>query len=615
MTRHLTKEQFWWSLIIAVLTIGLLVLAALQYRWSGEVSDATLMRMRQNLQFSLFSVRDELNREFTTLGRTLEPKNFLSSPDRFRSYEKQVLNWQRTNARPWIIQDIYVWKRSPVGWQIWKFESGNGQFVTVESVPSDLSLLQLFLDSLPHDSAPFPGRNTFGDRRRFFSGDRGPNIPWAIVDHVPALVHPITSNEQTRDREWIVILLNKSAIQSRLLPELAERFFGQEPSYEVSFLESDAGPLLYSTNKNATGAEPIDAGLFVFGPSGFGPGPRTDFGMRRADSSRSNSPPDRTRLMGLMRFDLSSENPGPAGWRVVVRHRDGSLEQAVHELRTKNILLSFGILLILTATTAVLLIYTYRAQRLANMQMTFVTGVSHELRTPLAVISSAAENIADGIVDNKQQLARYGNVIKAQAKQLIGLVEQILLFASSKDKRHQYQIRLLSVDEVIDAALHAASGLLHSERATVERISAPDLPAIQADLTALCHCLQNLIVNAIKYSGPEKWIGIHASANAGEVQIGVEDRGQGIPGSEISHIFEPFYRGRAATEAQIHGTGLGLPIARNIVEAFGGKITVTSEVGKGTTFTIHLPTAGQGAPVTDAALAHDEKLIEEGLKK
>ena len=85
-----------------------------------------------------------------------------------------------------------------------------------------------------------------------------------------------------------------------------------------------------------------------------------------------------------------------------------------------------------------------------------------------------------------------------------------------------------------------------------------------------------------------------------EVQIVVEDRGLGIPPADLPHVFEPFYRGTEAQSQQIHGNGLGLSIVRSIVEAHGGRVTVTSTPGKGSTFTIHLP-AAEGEPAPDAA--------------
>jgi signal transduction histidine kinase len=119
------------------------------------------------------------------------------------------------------------------------------------------------------------------------------------------------------------------------------------------------------------------------------------------------------------------------------------------------------------------------------------------------------------------------------------------------------------------------------------------------DERALSQSLQNLITNAVKYGGEACWIGISAAsrqtARGSEVLITVADRGIGISPDEVKQIFDPFYRSSEARAAQIHGSGLGLPLARSMVEAMGGSITVESRPRSGSSFTIHLP-ASAGAP-------------------
>ena len=127
----------------------------------------------------------------------------------------------------------------------------------------------------------------------------------------------------------------------------------------------------------------------------------------------------------------------------------------------------------------------------------------------------------------------------------------------------------------------------------MEQDVSPDLPKIVGDLSALSQCLQNLITNALKYGDQGRWISIRASEEGSkdhrEIRISVQDRGKGIDRAELHHIFEPFYRAKAALSGQIHGTGLGLPIAKSLAEAMGGRISVTSEIDVGSTFTLHLP--------------------------
>jgi signal transduction histidine kinase len=242
--------------------------------------------------------------------------------------------------------------------------------------------------------------------------------------------------------------------------------------------------------------------------------------------------------------------------------------------------------------------------QMARMQMDFAASVSHELRTPLAVLCSAVDNIADGVVTGREQLAKYGTVIRSQSRQINGLVNQVILFVSTQDGKGRYSLEPLAVSSVVDAAVTGTAELIRKAGFTLEQHVSPDLPKILGDLSALSQCLQNLITNALKYGDHGRWIAIRASAEGGrdhlEIRINVQDRGKGIERSELHHIFEPFYRSPAAVAGQIHGTGLGLPIAKSLAEAMGGRISVTSEVGVGSTFTLHLPVAPQLNVPSDA---------------
>jgi len=235
------------------------------------------------------------------------------------------------------------------------------------------------------------------------------------------------------------------------------------------------------------------------------------------------------------------------------------------------------------------------AVQLAKLQMDFVASISHELRTPLAVIRSAAENIADGVVEGKDQLAKYGAVIRKQSRQMTDLVNQILLFVSTRERTNRYTLKPLQVSEIVNSAMENTAELAREAGFVVEQSVEPDLPYVMGDVLALSRCLQNLIGNAIKYGARDRWVGIRAfrektgSQSQGEVAISVQDRGIGIDKSDLPHIFEPFYRSAVVRAAQIHGTGLGLPLARSIAEAMGGRLTVESKPGVGSVFTLHLP--------------------------
>jgi signal transduction histidine kinase len=233
---------------------------------------------------------------------------------------------------------------------------------------------------------------------------------------------------------------------------------------------------------------------------------------------------------------------------------------------------------------------------LAKLQMEFVASVSHELRTPLAVISSAADNIADGLVSGKEEQKKYGIALQNQSRQMAELVNQILLFAATKDRKVPYASRTIRVSDLVDSAVSNTSDVARNAGFTVQVDLDPDLPPLVGDLSLLSQCLQNLIGNALKYSGESRWIGIRAmveppKANNGsrQVLISVQDRGIGIDSSELADIFQPFYRSAAVTAEQIHGTGLGLSLSRNIAEGMGGRLEVSSQLGIGSTFILRVP--------------------------
>jgi signal transduction histidine kinase len=147
--------------------------------------------------------------------------------------------------------------------------------------------------------------------------------------------------------------------------------------------------------------------------------------------------------------------------------------------------------------------------------------------------------------------------------------------------------------EIIDAVLASTEGLVRAGQFTVERDVPPNLPPIIGERIAVSQCIENLVTNAIKYSRDERRIGIRArvvdAANGQpQVEISVSDSGIGIAADDLPHIFEPFYRSAAVRRAQIHGTGLGLALAKQVAESMGGALTVVSEAGRGTTFTLSL---------------------------
>jgi signal transduction histidine kinase len=238
-----------------------------------------------------------------------------------------------------------------------------------------------------------------------------------------------------------------------------------------------------------------------------------------------------------------------------------------------------------------------RAHRLARQQMDFVAGISHELRTPLSVIESAAFNLDKGVVKNPQQIKSYGTLIRKETGRLTEMIEQVLEFAGVQSGQQRYELLPVRLNSVIEDVLVDSRHLFTEAGFQVEANIAPNLPTVMADQAAIARAIQNLLNNAMKYSGESRWIGLRAETNSlgsGQfVMITVEDRGLGIPDKELPHIFEPFYRGSEARSAQIRGNGLGLSLVKNIIEAHGGQIQAKSKTGSGSSFFLRLPVMNQ----------------------
>jgi signal transduction histidine kinase len=284
-----------------------------------------------------------------------------------------------------------------------------------------------------------------------------------------------------------------------------------------------------------------------------------------------------------------SEEAGSGKWLLTVTHSDGSLENFVNKTRWRNLGLSFGILGLLGTSVILLVLSAHRAQRAAQRQVDFVSAVSHEFRTPVAVICSAGENLADGIVDSKPQIEKYGNLIRREGLRLSEMVEQILEFAGARGRGVKFEFQPIDIGSLVETVLSESQPLLEEKGFEVEKAISENLPSVLGDANALRHSLQNLLSNAMKYSNGSRWIKVEAETDLNQVFITIADKGIGIEPRELKHIFEPFYRGREAVAEQIHGNGLGLSLVKQTIEAHGGKIVVSSELSKGSRFTIQLP--------------------------
>jgi signal transduction histidine kinase len=322
-------------------------------------------------------------------------------------------------------------------------------------------------------------------------------------------------------------------------------------------------------------------------------------------TDRSQSSGEQQRVVGRVTFRSGSDS-----WKLLVQHSEGSLDQAVAVTRRRNLYLSFGILSVLVVAMGLVVGNAQRSQHLAAQQMEFVATVSHELRTPVAVIRSAAENLASGIVQEPAEARHYGELIESEGRRLTDTIEQVLTHADIRAKRFALHRADLDVAKLIEDTAHACAPAVSRAGMTMTVDVAANLPHLRADEPALRQALENLIGNAVKHAAEGRWIGIAArlarpdsryvvrdrrrgsASRTRPIQVlefVVSDRGPGIDRRDREHLFEAFYRGQRALERQIQGTGLGLSLVKRIVDDHGGRVIVASTPGGGATFSILLP--------------------------
>jgi two-component system phosphate regulon sensor histidine kinase PhoR len=242
-------------------------------------------------------------------------------------------------------------------------------------------------------------------------------------------------------------------------------------------------------------------------------------------------------------------------------------------------------------TGAVLVLYDIsELRRLERARRDFVANISHEFKTPLTAIQGFAETLLAGAADDVQNRDRFLEIIRTNALRLGRLTDDLLRLSQIEAGQLPMEARAVRVSEFIDPCLETAHLGAAPKWITLEVDYDRNL-AVKGDLNALQEILQNLLDNAVRYTLPSGRITVTATSKNGEVVIAVCDTGIGIPKADQERIFERFYRVDAARSRESGGTGLGLSVAKHLVEAQGGHIEVQSEIGRGSTFFVFLPSA------------------------
>jgi len=228
-------------------------------------------------------------------------------------------------------------------------------------------------------------------------------------------------------------------------------------------------------------------------------------------------------------------------------------------------------------------------QKLEKMRKDFVANVSHELRTPLTSIKSYAETLLEGCVEDKEDIRRFLSVINSETDRMTRIVRDLLELSRLDSHQMQWNIKEISFEDLVRDAVEKMRMESESKGLVLNSYVLGDIPDIEADYGRIQQVVFNIIGNSIKYTPEGGEITVYIGRSYNEVYMKVSDTGIGIPKEDIPRIFERFYRVDKARSRDLGGTGLGMAIAKEIVEAHSGTISLTSEPGKGTEVTVRLP--------------------------
>jgi two-component system, OmpR family, sensor histidine kinase SenX3 len=644
-----------WQLLAAALLLVLLaILATLQYRWLGEVSEAERERMRASLRTRASELAQEFDAELTRAYVAFHVGSDQLDADAAAALADAYARWQASAKIPALVSAVYIADgRTLDSAELRRLDPAARTLTPIEW-PRELSAaLARTHQALPQvvGDPPSAPSMLFAD---------------AIDSRTPALLIAVPrfkrSTENGRIRfisdpaagaRLVIVTLDAGQLQRQLLEPLVAKYFGEGSGseYLVTIARPPSlGPV--PTSSGGTGLPslgPPSTSSGGTGPPSLGPpsaslGPSTSSGPSRAASrdgetglrseivyssatppidagkadvtvglfdlrmdelsrlvdegARDGSPP----LSARMSIAIVRRSNGADGRRVLVAggephgawemrlsHRTGSLDTIVAQSRRRNLGISLGVLGLLAASFVLVLASAERQQRLSRQQMEFVAAVSHELRTPLAVICSAGENLADGVVAEATQVKRYGSLIETEGRRLGDMVERVMAFAGMSSGAQAPSQARVDVAQVIADAVEGVQHDARDRGVTIVVDSHGTLPPVSGDAEALRSAVQNVVGNAVKYSAGGATVDVASGVRGALVEIRVVDRGLGIDGNDLPHIFKPFYRGRRAMDAQVRGSGVGLSVVRHVVDAHRGTIQVDSRPGEGTTVTIALP--------------------------
>jgi signal transduction histidine kinase len=230
-----------------------------------------------------------------------------------------------------------------------------------------------------------------------------------------------------------------------------------------------------------------------------------------------------------------------------------------------------------------------REVRLAELKSNFVSSVSHDLKTPLALIQLFAETLELGRLKSTERAMEYYRIINSEARKLTRLIDNILDFSKMEAGLRPYKVGMQDLGTLTERVLGALASQFKQNQFQVRFERAGAVPPVLIDADAVEQAIENLLTNAMKYSGESRDILVRVGSEEGLACVSVTDHGIGIPRSQQRKIFRKFYRIEADAVTGPQGCGLGLAIVDHTMRGHGGHVRVESEPDRGSTFTLCFP--------------------------
>jgi|GEM_PF-2708713 len=582
-------------LVTIVLPLFLLVLLSIlfhiQVSWIRSLYKQQLSSFESQVTEKTIQVSVLLEDELLLLSNLL--RTSFSQEDLIKTKVTYAVNfWNRHGINPEIIEDIYFFSIDNIdSLEIWNKEV-NG-FNKADEKHS------LLLSDIINKVKVYEKESIYA----YFS----------LPDNLDLVISVVSD---TNSKYCAAYTINKEKVASNLIPNLVESIFSPQDLYYLEITNYKNGHVIYTNkNDNKIDFSNPDYSWVIFGKeppelhsSGYirlqktyeTPGDTLESEVKQTLSVIRNHVRKLTKTVDIQILSLASiiqngskpeDNIIPNKNILLLKavHKEGSVIKGALNTIIINATLGVVILFLLTAGLLSLLVYIYSIRRLTKCQTEFIATVTHELKTPLAVISSAAENMMEGIIVKKEKITSYGELIKKESDRLTNNINFFLMYSHLQSSDH-LQKTACNICELIRNAVERMEPLFIKKSFEVFVMLQKEEVFIECDVTAFNSLLQNMIDNVLKHADKGKYLGIslEISPKNDFIVLKFIDKGEGISWKDRKNIYDVFKRGEKAVQGQIEGNGIGLNLVKRITELHKGTITLQSSL-QGTIFTIRLP--------------------------